>query len=146
MFYVDYAVGFEDFIERVNTQKKTNTTVDWLKKDRCLHAARCLLFSRCARSRPAGLTLTPANCLLLRTLHEANVSPECRRSLCKCLIRPWPMRRGDGYLVPVAIEVIREKGGPSTVYTRCDVSELWGLAKFMFLSLDSGKNPLAWSS
>ena len=49
------------------------------------------------------------------------------------------VRRGDGFLVPVAIEVLREKGGPSTVYTRGDVSELWGLAKFMFLSLDSGK-------
>ena len=46
MFYVDYMAGFEDYIERVNTQKKIDPKVTWLAKDRCLHAARCLLYLR----------------------------------------------------------------------------------------------------
>ena len=40
--------------------------------------------------------------------------------------------------MPVAIEVLKAKDGPSTVYTRQDTTELWRLVKFMFLSLDTG--------
>ena len=48
------------------------------------------------------------------------------------------MCRDDGHLVPVAIDVRKKKGGPSTVYTPLDATELWKLVKEMFLSLDSG--------
>lgn len=41
-------------------------------------------------------------------------------------------------MVPVAIEVKKKKGGPSTVYTPLDTTELWKLVKEMFQSLDSG--------
>ena len=50
MFYVDYVTGFEEYIEKVNSQKPATTDHDatWLSKDRCLHAAYCLLYLRCA--------------------------------------------------------------------------------------------------
>ena len=58
MFYVDYVAGFENYIEKVNHQKKDNPpdSASWLKKDRCLHAARCLMYLRCA---PIALHLQP---------------------------------------------------------------------------------------
>jgi hypothetical protein len=49
--------------------------------------------------------------------------------------------RSNGYLVPAAIEIRKEKGKSGTVYTPYDPKELWQLAKDIICSLDSGAAP-----
>ena len=47
--------------------------------------------------------------------------------------------RDNGYLMPVAVEVRKEKGKNGAVYTPYDPKELWQLAKSIIASLDSGQ-------
>ena len=53
---MDYVPGFVDYIERVNNQKSEFAGTDWIKRDRCLHAARCLFYSRCCSTCSSLMT------------------------------------------------------------------------------------------
>eukprot|EP00879_Flechtneria_rotunda_P002517 GHRR01002715.1.p1 GENE.GHRR01002715.1~~GHRR01002715.1.p1 ORF type:complete len:939 (-),score=220.64 GHRR01002715.1:462-3278(-) len=51
-------------------------------------------------------------------------------------------KRDDGYLVPVAIELVSSKNQPATVYTPKSPWQVWQVAKAVFMSTDSGYHQL----
>lgn len=46
LFRADYTPGFDEYIERINAQKKApgETSFSWLSKDRCMHAGKALFY------------------------------------------------------------------------------------------------------